>query len=137
MTGATATADARHVRQSFSSSKTAAAVAVGHTTPGSASLFARLIDLTRAPFVRNTYTHVVCALYSFLKCLLLPSTKVGVGILFSRRKIYSTWHDLQELLVAGATTNTTAVRHSSIASHAFPSPHQQAGGPDNVTCSMS
>ena len=76
----------------------AAAAAVGRTRPGSASMYARLVGLTLEPFV-----HVL----DFVVCFPFPNS------IRHNLKTKNLQPDLcpTELLVAGATTTTTAVRH--------------------------
>ena len=86
----------RHLKQSFSSNKTTAQVAVGHTGSGSASLYAWLVGLALEPFV-----HVL----GWVVCFLVTNSKVGTG----RKRIIYYLTCPTELLVVCVTAS--AVQH--------------------------
>ena len=73
--------------------------AVGHTRPGSASLYARLVGLPIEPFV-----HVLDFVLSFL----VPQLEIRHNL--KTKNLHLTVVQQEGLLVAGANT-TTAVRH--------------------------
>ena len=83
--------------QEKKSAATAAASAVGHTRPGSASLYARLVGLTLGPFN---------SVLDLLRVSWFPTRKSA-----SFENESPTPDQKQELLVEGATTATAVLRH--------------------------
>ena len=108
--GATSTCctDVRHLlQQQCASHSIAAAAAVGHMSPGSASPYASLVGLTLAPFVR-VHTHTYCSTYPVHVFQYVPCFPPRKSAQYFRDETCTTQHAQQakELLVAGATTTT-------------------------------